>query len=588
MRWTALGVDYEMAGKDLIDSVTLSSRICKALGGTPPEGFNYELFLDDKGEKISKSKGNGLTIEEWLTYASPESLSLYMFQRPKSAKKLYFDVIPRAVDEYLQLLAAYPRQDAKGRLDNAVWHIHTGHAAGRRAADHVRPAAQPGGRLQRARQGRAVGLHPPPRAGRGPETHPLLDQLAGYAVRYYEDFVKPQKKFRLPDEAEADALRALSAALGKAGAYGYGRGTAGHHLRCRPHHPALSGPQRQGRHAGQAGRIQCVVRHDLPGAAGRGARAALRQLHRAVRHRQHAQTDRAGGGGRAGGQGGVARAETEPDPVGADTFATVFIHHRGEMRGSSYPRHWAWPHTGAVACLRRGVWIQLRNTAGDRRLEGWSHVGGPSPGGSVRPLAGKRHHVDMSPAAAMRSHAVACSPDFRTGARQPSTDRDTNRRNAGAGRRHGTARSQGARKALGRLARPPGRWGNAALGSPRTAPASRRFICADTRGTRASGRHGACACGWPAQNSAPGRHAGSMPSGMTARRARLRALKWVCCVQCNWCQHGGVRPSVSGTLARNLADAYCAVRSLGWAPPLAALEVCSCFSRSRMRASAWR
>ena len=126
MRWTALGVDYEMAGKDLIDSVTLSSRICKALGGTPPEGFNYELFLDDKGEKISKSKGNGLTVEEWLTYASPESLSLYMFQRPKSAKRLYFDVIPRAVDEYLQLLAAYPRQDAKARLDNAVWHIHTG------------------------------------------------------------------------------------------------------------------------------------------------------------------------------------------------------------------------------------------------------------------------------------------------------------------------------------------------------------------------------------------------------------------------------------------------------------------------------
>src|SRR6187397_298351 len=127
MRWTALGVDYEMAGKDLIDSVTLSSRICKALGGAPPEGFNYELFLDDKGEKISKSKGNGLTIEDWLTYASPESLSLYMFQKPKSAKKLHFDVIPRAVDEYLQFLSAYPRQDAKARLDNAVWHIHTGH-----------------------------------------------------------------------------------------------------------------------------------------------------------------------------------------------------------------------------------------------------------------------------------------------------------------------------------------------------------------------------------------------------------------------------------------------------------------------------
>ena len=217
MRWTALGVDYEMAGKDLIDSVTLSSRICKALGGTPPEGFNYELFLDDKGEKISKSKGNGLAIEEWLTYASPESLSLYMFQRPKSAKKLYFDVIPRAVDEYLQLLAAYPRQDAKARLDNAVWHIHTGTPPAAElpitfglllnlvAASNAHDKDVLWGFIRR---------HAP---NAGPETHPLLDQLAGYAVRYYEDFVQPQKKFRLPDEAEADALRALSAALGKAG-----------------------------------------------------------------------------------------------------------------------------------------------------------------------------------------------------------------------------------------------------------------------------------------------------------------------------------------------------------------------------------
>jgi lysyl-tRNA synthetase class 1 len=218
MRWTALGVDYEMAGKDLIDSVTLSSRICKALGGTPPEGFNYELFLDDKGEKISKSKGNGLSVEEWLTYASPESLSLYMFQRPKSAKKLYFDVIPRAVDEYLQLLAAYPRQDTKGRLDNAVWHIHTGTPPAAElpitfglllnlvAASNAHDKDVLWGFIRR---------HAP---DAGPETHPLLDQLAGYAVRYYEDFVKPQKKFRLPDDAEADALRALSTALGKAGA----------------------------------------------------------------------------------------------------------------------------------------------------------------------------------------------------------------------------------------------------------------------------------------------------------------------------------------------------------------------------------
>jgi lysyl-tRNA synthetase, class I len=216
MRWTALGVDYEMAGKDLIDSVTLSSRICKAIGGTPPEGFNYELFLDDKGEKISKSKGNGLAIDEWLTYASPESLSLYMFQRPKSAKKLYFDVIPRAVDEYLQLLAAYPRQDAKARLDNAVWHIHAGTPPAAElpitfglllnlvAASNAHDKDVLWGFIRR---------HAP---DAGPETQPLLDHLAGYAVRYYEDFVKPQKKFRLPDEVEAGALRALSEALGKA------------------------------------------------------------------------------------------------------------------------------------------------------------------------------------------------------------------------------------------------------------------------------------------------------------------------------------------------------------------------------------
>jgi lysyl-tRNA synthetase class 1 len=126
MRWYALEVDYEMAGKDLIDSVKLSGAIVRALGGRAPEGFNYELFLDEKGQKISKSKGNGLTIEEWLTYASPESLAQFMFQKPTAAKRLYFDVIPRAVDDYLNFLDAYPRQDWKNRLGNPVWHIHAG------------------------------------------------------------------------------------------------------------------------------------------------------------------------------------------------------------------------------------------------------------------------------------------------------------------------------------------------------------------------------------------------------------------------------------------------------------------------------
>jgi lysyl-tRNA synthetase, class I len=215
LRWTALGVDYEMAGKDLIDSVTLSSKICKAIGGTPPEGFNYELFLDDKGQKISKSKGNGLTIDEWLTYASPESLSLYMFQKPKTAKRLYFDVIPRAVDEYLTFIAKYPGEDAKARLENPAWHVHSAHPPAAElpitfalllnlvSASNAHDKAVLWGFIRR--------LAPDATA----QTHPLLDHLVGYAIAYYDDFVKPQKRFRRPTEAEAAALAALAAELGK-------------------------------------------------------------------------------------------------------------------------------------------------------------------------------------------------------------------------------------------------------------------------------------------------------------------------------------------------------------------------------------
>ena len=161
MRWVALGIDYEMAGKDLIDSVKLSGEICRALGGKPPEGFNYELFLDEKGQKISKSKGNGLTIDEWLRYASPESLSLFMYREPKSAKRLYFDVIPRHVDEYQQYLEAYHRQDGRQRLTNPVWHIHSGAPPQGRHADHVLHAADAGVFLQRGECRDAVGLHRP-------------------------------------------------------------------------------------------------------------------------------------------------------------------------------------------------------------------------------------------------------------------------------------------------------------------------------------------------------------------------------------------------------------------------------------------
>jgi lysyl-tRNA synthetase class 1 len=218
LRWVALGVDYEMAGKDLIDSVILSSRICKALGATPPEGFSYELFLDEQGQKISKSKGNGLTIEEWLTYANPESLSLFMYQKPRAAKRLYFDVIPRAVDEYLAHVARYDGEEAKARLDNPAWHIHAGRPPdvglpisfalllNLVAASNAHDKETLWGFIRR---------HAP---GASPQKYPLLDHLAEYAVAYYNDFVKPTKRFRAPTEVERKALLALNAALAGASA----------------------------------------------------------------------------------------------------------------------------------------------------------------------------------------------------------------------------------------------------------------------------------------------------------------------------------------------------------------------------------
>ena len=185
MRWVALGVDYEMAGEDFIDSVTFSSKICRALDGMPPEGFNYELFIDDKGQKISKSKGNGIAVEEWLTYATPESLSLYMYQKPKTAKRLYFDVIPKAVDDYFGYLAAYQKESAEQRLDNPVWHIHSGKAPQHSVPVSFCAAFEPCERIQRAYEGYAVGVRAQLRSrgqrggfsGAGPAgrlRHPLL------------------------------------------------------------------------------------------------------------------------------------------------------------------------------------------------------------------------------------------------------------------------------------------------------------------------------------------------------------------------------------------------------------------------------
>jgi lysyl-tRNA synthetase, class I len=213
MRWVALGVDYEMAGKDLIDSVKLSGEICRTLGGTPPDGFNYELFLDENGQKISKSKGNGLTIEEWLRYASPESLSLFMYREPKAAKRLYFDVIPRHVDEYLQFLDAYPRQGPKEKLGNPVWHIHNGTPP---APDNPVPFAMLLSLVTASNAANADtlwGFITRYRPGVTPATHPRLAALVDYAINYYRDFVAPAKKFRAPGAAERAALLDLRDAL---------------------------------------------------------------------------------------------------------------------------------------------------------------------------------------------------------------------------------------------------------------------------------------------------------------------------------------------------------------------------------------
>ncbi|MGI6245001.1 MAG: lysine--tRNA ligase [Pseudochelatococcus sp.] len=223
MRWVALGVDYEMAGKDLIDSVKLSGQIARALGAEPPEGFNYELFLDEHGTKISKSKGNGLTIDEWLRYGTPESLALFMYNKPREAKRLYFDVIPRHVDDYLAFLANYGRQEWKHRLGNPVWHLH----AGNPPAPETIGADGRGTQLSFAMllnlaavansEDKAVlwGFIQRYAPGTSPDTHPQLDRLVGYAINYFRDFVKPAKQYAEPTDAERAALADLSAELAR-------------------------------------------------------------------------------------------------------------------------------------------------------------------------------------------------------------------------------------------------------------------------------------------------------------------------------------------------------------------------------------
>ena len=209
MRWAALNVDFEMFGKDHQTNAVIYDRICTILGGRAPEHFVYELFLDDVGQKISKSKGNGITIDEWLAYAPTESLGLYMYQKPKTAKRLYFDVIPKAVDEYYTYLSAYFRQDWKDRLNNPVWHMHDGNPP---KVDMPVPFSLLLNLVSASNaQNKDVlwGFISRYAKGASPETHPELDRLVGYAIRYFDDFVRPAKVFRAPDDVERHALTVL-------------------------------------------------------------------------------------------------------------------------------------------------------------------------------------------------------------------------------------------------------------------------------------------------------------------------------------------------------------------------------------------
>ena len=209
MRWFTFDVDFEMFGKDLTESAILSNKICKILGKTPPNGFAYELFLDEKGEKISKSKGNGISIEQWLRYASPESLALYMYPNPKRAKKLYSEVVPKTVDEYLSLIEKYPSQKKEDQILNPVWHVHNGkppqektimpfsmllNLVGSSNADNKKILWKFINRFHKEIK---------------PNEYPILDGLTEYAINYFKDNVEPNKKFKKPNEKEKKALENL-------------------------------------------------------------------------------------------------------------------------------------------------------------------------------------------------------------------------------------------------------------------------------------------------------------------------------------------------------------------------------------------
>ena len=212
MRWHALGVDYEMCGKDLSESVNVSSRIVSTLGSRPPQNLIYELFLDEAGSKISKSKGNGLSIEEWLTYAPAESLALYMFPKPRTAKRLYFDVIPKNVDEYLTWVSKWDdmaENNPEKLLENPVWHIHKGQKPNVDVPVPFGLLLNLAGVCNASDKSTMWGFISRYATGSTPENNPFLDHLVGFAVRYYQDFIKPKKQYRLPNDTERKGLEML-------------------------------------------------------------------------------------------------------------------------------------------------------------------------------------------------------------------------------------------------------------------------------------------------------------------------------------------------------------------------------------------
>jgi len=208
-RWAALGVDFEMYGKEHATNEKIYDAICRTLGARPPEHFSYELFLDDQGQKISKSSGNGISIDEWLSYASTESLSYFMYQKPKTAKRLYFDVIPRAVDEYHQQLRAYPGQDAAQKANNPVHHIHNGDVPESRMVVSFAMLLNLASVASAHDKETLWGFIRRYAPDASPESHPDLDAAAGFAVKYYEDFVAPHKEYRAPTDLEREALTEL-------------------------------------------------------------------------------------------------------------------------------------------------------------------------------------------------------------------------------------------------------------------------------------------------------------------------------------------------------------------------------------------